>query len=234
MVDAYKKTVTNCRFAGPTLFTPLLRWTSNFIKRELRQSENLQYYILLILTDGAIHDQQAVINQIVKDSYDLPLSIIIVGVGKGPFGAMHELDADDARLVDEFGKKQASDTVQFVEFSKFGNSAQLLTREVLEEVPRQVQDYYQSQNIMPYDSNPLYDPVNPNQDSTGVHSAQNQVLPTTTDRFAKKTGKVLQYSPTGDKYSVNKLPLMKIHSKPGVDPAANVMRGRVDFKQAPP
>jgi hypothetical protein len=29
-----------------------------------------------------------------------------------------------------------------VEFSKFGNSAELLTREVLEEVPAQVQEFY--------------------------------------------------------------------------------------------
>ena len=69
---------------------------------------------------------------------------------------MQELDADDERLVDEFGKKQDMDTVQFVEFSKFGNSAQLLTREVLDEVPRQVQTFYSKKNIMPYDSNPLY------------------------------------------------------------------------------
>ena len=43
-------------------------------------------------------------------------------MGPGPFGKMVKLDSDDERLMDSFGKKQESDTVQFVQYSKFGNS----------------------------------------------------------------------------------------------------------------
>ena len=54
---------------------------------------NQQYTILLILTDGAIHDMQETIDQIVRAS-GLPLSIIIVGVGNANFDSMEQLDAD--------------------------------------------------------------------------------------------------------------------------------------------
>ena len=55
------------------------------------------YQILLILTDGAIHDIIETKRQIVKLS-ELPASIIIVGVGNANFDSMEELDGDDALL----------------------------------------------------------------------------------------------------------------------------------------
>jgi hypothetical protein len=48
---------------------------------------NQKYNILLIITDGIINDMQATINEVVRGS-DLPLSIIIVGVGSADFSAM--------------------------------------------------------------------------------------------------------------------------------------------------
>ncbi len=44
------------------------------------------------------------IDTIVDASYDIPMSIIIVGIGPGPFKNMVQLDADDERMVDAFGK----------------------------------------------------------------------------------------------------------------------------------
>ena len=58
---------------------------------------NQHYYTLLILTDGVINDLEATIDQIVRGS-GLPLSIIIVGVGREDFSSMEVLDADDRPL----------------------------------------------------------------------------------------------------------------------------------------
>ena len=55
---------------------------------------NLSHYtVLLIITDGVINDMQKTMNAIV-DAAELPMSIIIVGVGDADFDAMEELDAD--------------------------------------------------------------------------------------------------------------------------------------------
>jgi hypothetical protein len=55
--------------------------------------------VLLVLTDGVITDMDKTVNEIVAAS-DLPLSIIIVGVGNADFTSMDRLDADDEPLRD--------------------------------------------------------------------------------------------------------------------------------------
>lgn len=69
--------------------------------------------IVFILTDGDIHDKQQVIDQIIE-CCNLPISIIIVGVGNGPFDIMNEIDDDDCQLIDSKGRKTTRDLVQFV------------------------------------------------------------------------------------------------------------------------
>lgn len=66
---------------------------------------------MLIITDGQITDMQDTIDEIVYGT-ELPLSIIIVGVGSADFSAMDELDADEVPLYSKKYKKQmAADIV---------------------------------------------------------------------------------------------------------------------------
>lgn len=46
-----------------------------------------------MITDGVINDMQQTIDEVVRGS-QLPLSIIIVGVGNADFDSMEQLDAD--------------------------------------------------------------------------------------------------------------------------------------------
>ena len=110
---------------------------------------NQKYNILLIITDGVISDLQKTIDQIVYGS-ELPLSIIIVGVGGADFGAMDELDADEVPLYSQMYKKQMSaDIVQFVPFRDFANNPMQLAKETLEEVPGQMLNYFRRKGIRP-------------------------------------------------------------------------------------
>lgn len=72
------------------------------------------YQILLILTDGQIHDMDETINLLVNNC-ELPLSLIIVGIGNAEFSNMQRLDGDNG-LYSTNGKKAQRDIVQFVPF----------------------------------------------------------------------------------------------------------------------
>ena len=80
---------------------------------------NLQnFFMLLILTDGVISDIQETVKAIVHAS-NLPMSIIIVGVGVADFKAMDILDGDGGLLRDANGRSARRDIVQFVPFRDF-------------------------------------------------------------------------------------------------------------------
>ena len=70
-----------------------------------------------MLTDGDIHDMKETKSLIVAAS-ELPVSIVIVGLGSHDFKNMELLDSDDSILRDDFGKVAKRDIVQFVNFEQ--------------------------------------------------------------------------------------------------------------------
>lgn len=93
------------------------------MKKDLKE-----YMILLILTDGIIHDKEDVKDLLVKCG-KLPLSVIIIGIGNNEdWSAMHELDDDDCQMTDFQGNKTQRDLVQFVEFAQHNNNGVELAR----------------------------------------------------------------------------------------------------------
>lgn len=62
---------------------------------------------------------------------------------------MVTLDADDEPLVDSRGHKMIRDIVQFVPFAECGNSATRLAREVLDEIPREISNFFKIKGINP-------------------------------------------------------------------------------------
>ena len=82
------------QLSGPTYFGPLLSEFRKFVNSVVGSN---MYPILLILTDGAIHDMPDTIDEVIALA-KLPCSIIIVGVGNADFSAMEELDGDGGRL----------------------------------------------------------------------------------------------------------------------------------------
>ena len=80
---------------------------------------------------------------------ELPVSIIIVGVGNADFSKMEELDSDGGLLRDNHGRAAKRDIVQFVEFNKLMHTHSALAEEVLKEVPDQVIGYMVQNNITP-------------------------------------------------------------------------------------
>ena len=117
--------------SGPTYFGEVLTAFKQYTEATVTQGN--QYQVLLILTDGSIHDMEKT-KELVVGMTDLPASVIIVGVGRAEFGMMHALDADEEKLRAPSGKVAKRDIVQFVEFNdaiRKGN----LAEQVLAEIP---------------------------------------------------------------------------------------------------
>ena len=104
----------------------------------------------MVLTDGIISDMDKTIDQIVRGS-DLPVAIIIVGVGDADFESMEVLDGDEEALYSKsYRKYMSADIVQFVPYNEFKHNPHLLAKETLMEVPSQLLNYFRKHNIVPH------------------------------------------------------------------------------------
>lgn len=102
--------------------------------------------MLLILTDGSIHDMPLTKQRLV-DLSQLPCSVIIIGLGDDDFDNMEILDGDGPnRLTDDDGRVAERDIVQFVEFTKCVEKGNL-AEQVLEEIPDQFIGYMKARSI---------------------------------------------------------------------------------------
>ncbi|KAJ8290816.1 hypothetical protein GJAV_G00017890 [Gymnothorax javanicus] len=151
VVEAYQNCLPKIQLYGPTNIAPIIQKVATSASEELHTREAMQYFILLILTDGVITDMADTREAIVHASH-LPMSVIIVGVGNADFSDMQMLDGDDGILRSPKGEPVLRDIVQFVPFRNFKHaSPSALAKSVLAEVPNQVVDYYNSKGIKPKD-----------------------------------------------------------------------------------
>uniref|UniRef100_A0A3Q1IY00 C2 domain-containing protein n=1 Tax=Anabas testudineus TaxID=64144 RepID=A0A3Q1IY00_ANATE len=146
VVEAYQACLPKLQLYGPTNIAPIIQKVAKTASQEVHTKEAMQYFILLILTDGVITDMADTREAIVQASH-LPMSIIIVGVGNADFSDMQMLDGDDGILRSPKGEPVLRDIVQFVPFRNFKHaSPAALAKSVLAEVPNQVVDYYNSKD----------------------------------------------------------------------------------------
>ncbi|KAL6225466.1 hypothetical protein ACLB2K_004316 [Fragaria x ananassa] len=112
----YREIVPYLRLSGPTSFAPIIDAAIDIV-----EESNGQYHVLVIIADGQVTrspdtpprrfstQEQATVNSIVAAS-KYPLSIILVGVGDGPWDAMQQFDDNIPQ--------RAFDNFQFVNFTK--------------------------------------------------------------------------------------------------------------------
>lgn len=112
----YKEILPFIKLSGPTSFAPIVDAAINIVEQS-----NGQYHVLVIIADGKVTrnldvppgrlspQEQETVNSIVAASH-YPLSIVLVGVGDGPWDAMQRFD--DSIPHREF------DNFQFVNFTK--------------------------------------------------------------------------------------------------------------------
>ncbi|XP_073113970.1 protein BONZAI 3 isoform X2 [Elaeis guineensis] len=153
IMSSYAMALHNVILAGPTLFGPVINKAAAIASKSLSYSHN-KYFVLLIITDGVITDAVETKDAIVKAS-DLPLSILIVGVGGADFKQMEILDADDGkRLESSTGRIATRDIVQFVPMWEMQGRQISIVQSLLEELPGQFLTYVRSRDIKPIFAHP--------------------------------------------------------------------------------
>jgi hypothetical protein len=181
VLQVYRQALTKVVLHGPTVFSQIIKTVSLYAAAKEVSQERQNYCILLILTDGIINDMEATKEEIIAAS-KLPVSIIVVGVGKEDFNLMKDLDSDEAMLHSNKhgGSDAVRDIVQFVPFSKYKDRLHDLAREVLYEVPKQLLTFFESKQIRPNPSQqtgeglPSFRAMN---SQAAHHSTRRQSLP---------------------------------------------------------
>ncbi|KAL0441111.1 UNVERIFIED_CONTAM: E3 ubiquitin-protein ligase RGLG2 [Sesamum radiatum] len=116
VLSRYRELVPQLRLAGPTSFAPIIEMAITIVEQS-----GGQYHVLLIIADGQVTrsvdtgrgelspQEKKTVDAIVKAS-EYPLSIILVGVGDGPWDMMREFDDNIP--------SRAFDNFQFVNFTE--------------------------------------------------------------------------------------------------------------------
>ncbi len=99
----YTAAAQSARLSGPTSFRPLVDAAIDVCRR------TGQYHILIIIADGQVVNKSETVDAIVRASC-WPLSIVMVGVGDGPWDDMERFD-------DEIPERRF-DNFQFVNFDR--------------------------------------------------------------------------------------------------------------------
>ncbi|KAL5701487.1 Protein BONZAI 3 [Ranunculus cassubicifolius] len=148
IMSAYSTALRNVSLAGPTLFGEVINRAARLASQSVAYKQR-KYSVLLIITDGVVTDLQETKNAIVKAS-DLPLSILIIGVGGADFKEMEVLDADNGkRLESSTGRVATRDIVQFVPMREVHGGQISIIQALLQELPSQFLTYVRSKNILP-------------------------------------------------------------------------------------
>merc|ERR1740138_1009255 len=104
-LNRYAEISASVQMWGPTSFAPLIRQAIKVVR------ETNEYHILLILADGQVtHDHVAATTAAIVEASNYALSIVMIGVGDGPWDLMDRFD-------DELPQRRF-DNFQFVEFSR--------------------------------------------------------------------------------------------------------------------
>jgi hypothetical protein len=168
--ESYQKAMRVVHLHGPSNLTEVIKianlWAEPFkdVHQVPDNGVDMRWWITLILTDGEIADCTEACDEIVKGS-NLPISFVVVGIGKGDFTWLSNLDKEVSQLV-RLANRRTPDTylerkiVHFVRFEDFRwrTPAEFIAA-AIGDLPQLVVNYFQWLEIKPWNTEHFEDDV---------------------------------------------------------------------------
>ena len=166
IISLYKKAVDTTLFEKGTYFSSVLVHTYNIIRNKMiknKGTNSLNYNVLLIISDGKIHDTDWTIGWLEICSI-LPLSIVIIGVGEYVTKDMKILNGEIA-----YEKKIIENSnVHYVHFKDFNKDLNKLKENALKYIPENISEYFEKIKLtgerIPYELDVQYSNIYVEQD----------------------------------------------------------------------
>ena len=146
-LEYYHQAVANVDPSGPIFLAFLLKEIIKKIQKI--EEEAKKYHVLLLAVTEDIHDIYDVIDLIIQISYDLPISVIIIGMGDSPYKGFQRLSEGSKLLRDKDGKVAKRECYQFVEVKKCGGSVNKAVQLGLGNVPYDIVEYFKMKGVNP-------------------------------------------------------------------------------------
>lgn len=146
----YQDCSSNVEFALPGRLSGCVENILKAAEKSWENGKKKSYKVALIMTVSCLltdEDLQKTVDLIV-DASNYPVSIIIVGIGNFDWERFRVLNDLGGTLKSKSGRACLRPTVQFINTEKITNTVELAT-EVLNDIPNQMIQFYQSKEISP-------------------------------------------------------------------------------------
>jgi hypothetical protein len=118
------------------------------IKADISDYDISEYNMLLLFTSNDAINEKDFVNNLIQSS-TLPISVVIVGLGKGPFTNLEKIENDFLNLTDNEGKKAKRKCSTFISFNKNSKNFQRTVRNSLINIPNEMVEFLTINNIEP-------------------------------------------------------------------------------------
>ena len=107
-----------------------------------------EYNVLLLFANNDIIDEKEFFNDLIISSA-LPISIVVIGLGNGPYTKLEDLENNFLNLKNDDGNKPQRKCLKFVSFKKNSKNFQRTVQKALIDIPNEMVEYLSINNIIP-------------------------------------------------------------------------------------
>lgn len=146
---------TYCRFLEDIKFSKIktnldliIKQFNEKIKEDIDDYDIREYNVLLLFANNDINNEKEFYNEFILSS-DLPISLVIIGLGKGPFTKLENVEKNFWNITDNSGNKAKRKNIKFISFNNLGKNYQRTVKNSLVDIPDQMTEYLILKNIKP-------------------------------------------------------------------------------------